>query len=322
MNRDQALFQHFGLNPNALYWGEVHEQYAERIRDAVESRRLLAVIGRFGSGKSMLVKQTLQALDRTEMVYVNNPDKERLRVGQVITALITKLSQENARRDMIARTHQLARIMGEKVVNEKREVVVVIENAHRMHANSLLALKDLRESAIYKGESPLFSCLLVGQEPLRSKVEKFGEVQYRTKSLELSERKGWMNYMERFRYLVAVYGDVIEDDTRNRLALMFDSPLELDYFIEEKLELMRDAGIHVMSQHQVPLSLREQREAAKISLREVEEKSKELGARVAKSTISDVEHGKNNDPETKAQVENALDELLEEKKQGDLRRTG
>ncbi len=318
ISKDHSLLSHFGLSHTAVFWDEIHERYAERIRSTVQGRRLTAVIGRFGSGKSVLVREALRDMRGCQLVYVSNPDKENLRIGQVASALVAGLSSEAPRRDMIARTTQLARLVGERVVRQKREVALVIENAHRLHANTLLALKDLREAAIYKGIVPLFSVVLVGQEPLLSKIERYGEVRYRTKPIELSEAQGWMDYAQRLSYLDAVYGEAIATPTRERLAAMHASPLELDHVIEGKLELMRDAGIQVMDERSVPFTIREQREAFGLSQTDLEKRTGQHGGRIPRSTISDVEHGRNADPELKRRLQAALRQVAEERKNGAL----
>lgn len=290
MNRDRSLFRHFGLNPETLFWGSAHESYASRVSDSVISRRMIGVVGGFGTGKSTLVREALQGVPNLEIVYVNNADRERLRIGQIMSAMIMILCTEQPKRDNMARCFQLARVVGEKVVVGRKEVVVVIENAHRMHANTILAIKDLRESTLYKGQAFLFSVILVGQETLRGKLEAFGEVAFRTRTVDL-ERNGWMDYGERVAYLDQVYGRVIDPETRNRLAALFLTPLELDHFVEEKLTQMRDAGVEVLDDSVMPLSVREFRELLKISQSEL---ARLTG--IPKSTISDVELGKNGDP--------------------------
>jgi hypothetical protein len=315
-SRSPDLLRHFGLDAHARFWSDRHEEQAARIRRAVEGRRLLAVIGRFGSGKSVLVKETLDE-GSARPVYVNNPDKRRLRISHVVTALVSKLSTESPRQDMIARTSQLARVLGERAVLRGQEIVVVIENAHRMHANTLLALKDLRESALFQGVAPLFTALLVGQEPLLGKVQKFGEVRYRTKSIQLTPEDGWMDYPERFDYLTEMYGEVIAPPTRERIAGMYETPLEMDYFIEGKLELMRDAGIDVMTAEEVPISLRERRKAAGISQAQLERHTRQSDAgRVPKSTISEIERDVRDAPETEQRLSDAVDALISERHEG------
>lgn len=311
MNRNVELFSHFGLDPEAIYWGAEHEQRAERIQTAVESRQMLGVVGPFGSGKSVLVREALHdQLPKDQIIYVQNFDRESLTIGHIVSQIIRDLGgSESPRRDMNARCIQLGRIVGEHAVVQGKDVAVVIENAHRIHANTLLALKDARESATYKGYDELFSVLLVGQEPLAAKLDRFGEVKYRSRQLTLTPNAGWMTHEERMRYLDAVYGeDVIEPAVMTRLAAFYETPLELDYHIEQKLEMMRDAGIDTMTEQLIDFSIREQREALGVSLRDLEKKSG-----VAKSTISDIEHGKTDSPEKREKVEAELNQIVREK---------
>ena len=310
MNRNVELFQHFGLNPKSMYWGAEHDKRAERIQNAVDSRQMLGVVGPFGSGKSVLVREALtDHLGRDQMIYVQNFDKENLTIGHIVSNIIDEIGgSESPRRDMNARCIQMARMIGEEVVVQGRDICVVIENAHRIHANTLLALKDARETAIYKGHDNLFSVILVGQEPLAAKLEKFGEVEYRSRQLTLSPSEGWMTHEERLRYLDAIYSDVIEPAVATRLAALYETPLELDYHIQDKLEMMRDAGLEQMSEEVIDFSIREQRDALGISLRDLEKRTG-----VPKSTLSDLERGKTDNREKKQKVEQELDAIVNEK---------
>jgi len=310
MNRNVELFEHFGLDPKAMYWGEQHERRATRIQNAVDSRQMLGVVGPFGSGKSVLVREALtDHLGRDQMIYVQNFDKENLTIGHIVSNIIDEIGgSESPRRDMNARCIQMARMIGEEVVVQGRDICVVIENAHRLHANTLLALKDARETAIYKGHDNLFSVLLVGQQPLAAKLEKFGEVQYRSRQITLSPSEGWMTWEERLRYLDAIYSEVIEPAVATRLSALYETPLELDYHIEEKLKMMRDAGLDQMTEAVIDFSIREQREALGLSLRDLQKRTG-----VPKSTISDLERGKTNNQDKKQKVEQELDTIVSEK---------
>lgn len=307
MERDRTLMRHFGLNPETLYWPSTHERYSQQLADAVHSRRVVAVVGPYGSGKTTLVSETVAGIDGLTPVYVNNSDRERLRVGHVATYMIHNLSSEKPARDAVAREIQLGRIVGEHVVNKRREVCVVIENAHRVNADLLLALKDMRESVKYKGKGFLFSIVLVGQETLRTLLERFGEVELRTTAIELAD--GWLPLAERVGYLETVYGDVIAPDVRDRLANLYTTPLALDDVIGKRLLTMREAGIDQMNSRLYPLSLREQRAGLRISQNDLFRASG-----VPKQTISDVENGKNTNPETIATLQSTIDRMLEERR--------
>lgn len=306
---DPDILKHFGCNPNAMYWGQPHERIEDRLEQAVRTRRMVGVVGRFGTGKSELVRESLSDLNRTDVVYAQSFDKENLRIGHIVASVVDHLSGESPRRDLNARCVQMSRVVGEAVIGAGREVVVVIENAHRIHANTLLALKDARESAIYKGHAPLFSVLLVGQEPLEGKIKKFGEVQYRSRIIRLSPSEGWMTYDERMRYLHTLYSEAMDADLMSDLAALYETPLEIDHTIEKKMEAARDAGLRELTSDIVDISIREKRQAADLSLSDVE---KATG--VPRSTVSDVELGKNQNAETKAKVEQGLAQLINERK--------
>jgi len=303
MERDRSLFRHFGLNPEQLYFGTTHERYAQRIQDAVESRLIVSVIGGFGSGKTTLVSAALESLPGVVPVFVNNPDRERLRIGQILSTLIINLSTENPKRDAATREVQLARILGETVVLKKKEVCLIIENAHRLTSELLLALKDLRESLKYRGKGFLFSIILVGQEGLRDKLERYGEVEQRTRPIEL-DRNGWMCLEDRQDYLRTLYGDVIAPEVSARLASLFTTPLAIDHVVQEKMLMMRDAGLKVLDESVFPLSLPEQVKALRVSLRDIERVSK-----VPKSTVEDVLKGKNTDPATIQRIQQGINDI-------------
>jgi type II secretory pathway predicted ATPase ExeA len=303
--RDHRLLSDFGCDANAVYWTDVHEHRAETIRDAVAGRQLHAVIGPYGSGKSMLTREALSEVD--ELVYVNNPDRRKMRIGHVMSAIIYEMGQGNPKRGTLARQYQVERVLGESAVRRSNKIAVVLENAHRLHHRTLMAIKDLMETADYNGVSPLFGCILVGQEPLSGKLDKHGEVKHRTREMWLTESEGWMTLDQRIEYLQHIYGDVITPEMKKRLATLYTSPLELDHKIDEHLRRMREAGIERMTWEHAPLPLDELRQAAGLSVRQVESISG-----VPKSTVSDAEHGKTDDPEVEEQIVSSIDDFIAE----------
>lgn len=303
MNREYSLLRHFGLDAEALYWGDAHEKYAQEIRDAVDSRRMMGVIGGFGIGKSELVRTTLDEISGLNVIYVNNPDREHLRIGQIISAMVLSLSTEAPKRDTIARGHQISRIVGEKVAYRNQKVVVVIENAHRLHGNTLLALKDLRESTIFKGKAFLFSVILVGQERLVSKLAQYGEVRYRTTNIDLT-KGDLMGRDDRISYLSTIYGNVLTKDARLRVAALFPTPLEMDHFIEERLKEAKSIGGVQLTVEDMPMSVKELRNALGVTLNQLSKVTN-----IPRSSISDVENGKNSDSSKEETLLEALNQI-------------
>lgn len=126
---------------------------------AVESRAMVSIVGERGCGKSEAVKATLKRQSLRE-VWVKRVDQENLTIADVKNAIILELSAENVKRGGIVSSAQLRRIVGE--TSRKQQIVVIIEEAQRLHKNTLRSLKTLREME-WMGETELFTILLVAQ---------------------------------------------------------------------------------------------------------------------------------------------------------------
>lgn len=126
---------------------------------AVESRAMVSIVGERGCGKSEAVRATLKRQSLSE-VWVKRVDQENLTIADVKTAIIMGLSDENVKRGGIVSSAQLRRIVGE--ASRKQQIVVIVEEAQRLHKNTLRSLKTLREME-WMGETELFTIILVAQ---------------------------------------------------------------------------------------------------------------------------------------------------------------
>lgn len=126
---------------------------------AVSGGAMVSIVGERGIGKSVSVDAALKRI-KAETVMVQTSDKKRLSIGDIEQAMILDLSDEIPKRTKEVRIRQLRRILGE--ASAKRPVVVLLEEAHRMHPSTLRALKTLRELE-WMGRRELFSAVLVGQ---------------------------------------------------------------------------------------------------------------------------------------------------------------
>lgn len=306
MIQKKRTLRHFGIEEKGTYRGDLHELYIQDIIDAIDENQICALIGKFGSGKTTVERMALDDLDKAgdgkyQFVYVDSADLERLSAGQILDAIIMDLSNESARRSTLARSRQARRIMGERVRNGQK-ISLVIDNAHRLHPNVLMALKDEHEKN-WMGYSPLFSVFYVGQEKLLGKLSTYKEVFWRTLILNLQEEhSNWMNFNERISYLAAVYGEAITPQARQRIARKARVPLEMEFYITEKMEEAKAAGKRQLDGEVVQLSLRDRREALGISQQDL---ASEAG--IGKTTVHEVEHGVNT--RKKPDVEQALQRL-------------
>ncbi|MEP0004562.1 MAG: AAA family ATPase [Balneola sp.] len=314
MIQKRRTLRKYGVEDKGVYRGEIHEMHIEDIKDAVKENQACALIGEFGSGKTTISDMAIQDLTSDQknlynIIYVDSADLEKLSIGNILEAIVHDIGGgETPFRSNIARSRQTRRILGEKVKAGYKNVLL-IDNAHRLHSNVLLALKDEHEKK-YMGLSPLFSIVYVGQEKLLKKLSTYTEVFWRTLILNLQDKESkWMNYQERINYLETVYGPAITPIARDRIARKTRSPLHMEFIVNEKMEEGLAAGKSVLDEEVVQLTLRERREALGLSLQQLADKSN-----VGKTTIHEIETGL---PSRKqGDVEAAL-EALEQKQFGD-----
>ena len=170
----RRVLQHFGIAEKPLFVNGIFSMYSQDVRNAVMDNEMIALVGPTGAGKTELYKHACLHLKTNPdqapiFVRVCNKNKERLTIASIINAIIYDISDEGPRHDMEARSRQVVRLLGEKVVREKKHVCVVIEEAHRLHANTYRAIKELREES-FAGVTPLFSIVLIGQQALEMKL--------------------------------------------------------------------------------------------------------------------------------------------------------
>uniref|UniRef100_C6E6T9 AAA ATPase n=1 Tax=Geobacter sp. (strain M21) TaxID=443144 RepID=C6E6T9_GEOSM len=125
----------------------------------VESHAMLSIVGERGIGKSEAIKAALAKLG-VKIVIVHKADRTKVSISDVERALILDLSDEKPKGGGETRSRQLRRVLGEGT--RKRKIVLLIEEAQRLHGATLKSLKTLREIE-WMGESELFTIVLVGQ---------------------------------------------------------------------------------------------------------------------------------------------------------------
>lgn len=268
-----TIARHFNLPENyrnTLYAGGCFQKLTSDLQHACLNRGFLALAGDTGAGKTTLLNYAINSLQqRAVTVRVRCLDKENLRINAIVNAMIFDLSNEGPRHDFEARSRQLQRIVGTAAVNAGHRVVVIIENAHRLHGNTLLSLKELRELD-FAGASPLFGIVLVGQTPLLLKIARLREIALRTDNIELSESSGWMGFDERRRFLKHVFAGALDDDIRTQVALARKAPAEMIRLVEEKVEAAYYAGKSVLDVTDFDLPIAQMKDALGITLRELE----------------------------------------------------
>lgn len=189
------------------------------LKMAVNSSAMISIIGDRGMGKTEAITTALNHL-QARQVSVRSADKDHLLITDIEYAMIYDLSDETPKRGREIRARQLRRILGEAAA--KQNVVLVIEEGHRLHGQTLRALKTLREMD-WMGRKELFSVVLVGQSDPMAK-RGVSEVRLRSDSVHM---RG-LTQGEVGGYIQATVGRVFTSGAIHRIAGLAESTNFLD----------------------------------------------------------------------------------------------
>jgi type II secretory pathway predicted ATPase ExeA len=278
----KSLQKHFGFE-QGFYWNKTLDEFRDDIIDAIANNQALAIVGAAGAGKNVLYDSAVEAI-KENIIFVNvrNYYKEKLDVSSIINAVIYDIGEEIPRRDLEARSRQFIRLVGKKKVNENVLISILINEGHRLHTNTFRAIKELHEAS-FAGHSPLFSLIVTGQSGLGDKVKDKNEVLFRFKMIELDEKNNYYTYQQRVAYISKVFGRAVNDEAARRIAAICFYPLEINFYIEQKMEEAKKAGKKIIDGEVVKPKNKQLKEALNLSLKDIAD---ETG--FGKTTIHDI----------------------------------
>ena len=167
-------------------WSRLHLETADdrrvagTVAAAVEARLMVSIVGPRGAGKTHSTRKALRAAG-ARVVEPLRLTRERLHMGDIEWAIVRELMpDESPRRSGEARSHQGRRVLGRSQQNAP--IVLLIDDAHTLHHQTLRALKRLRELD-WLGVSPLLGIVLLGQA---DKVGAIPEVGLRSDRVRLA----------------------------------------------------------------------------------------------------------------------------------------
>lgn len=182
---------------------------------AIDSRAMISIIGARGYGKTGAIKAALDGRENVVEVRILSSDIESIKIPDILYEMVLALRTdptEQPRRSRTVRAHQVRRLAGEAVKTGKKNIVLILEESHRYHHQTLRSLKTLREMD-YAGVAPLFTLIFAGQfDPLKS--PGVDEVRLRTDKIEM---KG-LTPMEVKRYIAETVGRCFEDDASEAIS--------------------------------------------------------------------------------------------------------
>lgn len=151
-----------------IYMSDEHRYIEAAMVDAARHGGFLAVIGEVGSGKSVMRRKVVEQLKKDGDVIVIFPqmiDKTRVNAGSICDAIIMDLSEQKPKIKLEQKTRQVHQLLLERAKQGFRSVLI-IEEAHDLHTNTLKYLKRFYE--LEDGFRKLLGIILIGQVELKN----------------------------------------------------------------------------------------------------------------------------------------------------------
>lgn len=185
------------LAPSALHASRAHSEARARIAYLVAQGALGLITGEVGSGKTTAVRAATQALERSRhtAIYLPNPAIGARGVYAEIVAALGGVPRYHK----AALIPQAAELLDRERSERKKQVVLIVDEAHLLTAEQLEELR-LLTNAEMDSRMP-FAGLLVGQPQLRRRL-RLGSFAALDQRIALRYELPGMDAQESAEYLV------------------------------------------------------------------------------------------------------------------------
>lgn len=281
----KRTLNHFGLERLGRYTDDVIDMFVSDVADAIENRELIAVSGRYGMGKSHVLQRVKKRLGdgagSPRWVHVHDMSESQLSFTSIMNGVIVGIDEQATIPNMKELRHRTAKRMLGRQFEYDRPACIIIDDAHRMTEDALSACKMLMEAEGFLDEDPpICSVVLVGWSKLDGKLQRRQDIALRTRRVQLREQNGYMTPRRRRAFLEAVFGNVIEETTRKRIASTQQTPLHMKATVRDAMRMAMEAGYDRVDQRTIKPSLGERYEAVKdrVSQKDIARKATQIAS--------------------------------------------
>lgn len=221
----------------------------KKIMNAVDRGGWIAVTGPIGSGKTTLIKRVEGKLAKRRDIALVKPrtiEKQFLGASHVCDSILTDLGAAEMlhRRTLEHKARLVGRVLEEAYKDNKR-VILLIDEAHLLRADALLALKRIFEFEI--GFKKLLSIILVGQDFLARNLRtnfQLSEVSQRVDLYELGALNGSLGaYLaHKLERAGAANKEIFDRSAIKAIGDRFDTPLSVNNIAAAALVAAHDLG--------------------------------------------------------------------------------
>lgn len=242
------VMEHFGLvkSPRQVGYFETddHQRLLKDLKTAIYDGDLIVLTGIVGSGKTTLLWQLQEVLRRDGKVHVTESlafDVPRVSLVTLKLAMFYDLASEKDG-DLTLKPEKSERRLLDLIRQRERPVVLFVDDAHDLHAQTLRGLKQFMEKVAKRGNR--LSVVLAGHPKLRNELvnrSTLEEIAARTTVFELEGIKGhqrqylaWL--LERCLQPEIPLDDVLTDEAATLLTERLVTPLQINHYLTRALE--------------------------------------------------------------------------------------
>lgn len=241
------VMRHYGLARPPVdvgyYETDHHRQMVADLKAAITGGRLIALTAIIGSGKTALARQLRESLENEGRVTVSRAlslEKVKITAPLLISALFYDLSTDKLPR-ISSQTERRERDLVELFRKAKRPVMLMVDDAHDLHANTLKSLKRLIELAQEGGGQ--LSVVLLGHPRLKNDLRRptMEEVGDRATVFEFGglrdRQRDYIDWALRASLEEGVEPDeVLTDEAAMLLAARLKTPLQIGRYLVRAFE--------------------------------------------------------------------------------------
>jgi type II secretory pathway predicted ATPase ExeA len=160
----------------------------DAVSECLTQRQMLVAIGPAGAGKTTVIFDMLRGEDPNLLLIRDiTMQIEGLRIHHLEEAIIRAILERTGQMEVLrksgpARLEQLRRVLGHFAIDH--EVVLVLEDGHKIPAQTLINLKRLRELR-YAWQERLLSVVILAQTAMRGRLREIREVDLRSQIAEM-----------------------------------------------------------------------------------------------------------------------------------------
>lgn len=239
----KRAFDHVGYFETAQ-----HAQLLKDLKLSIQQGGLIAMTGIVGAGKTTLLRQLQAVLQREKEVLISTSlavDKNRVKLTTLMTALFFDLATE---RDFKLPTQpeRRERKLLELVEKRRKPVLLIVDDAHDLHNQTLVGLKRLVELIQDRGR--VLSILLSGHPKLKNDLRRpnLEEVGARAETFSLEGIKG--HQLEYIQWLFSECSEqpletLMHEDALALLAKKLMTPLQIEHYLRLAFEEAHQVGL-------------------------------------------------------------------------------